>query len=302
MTDAIASMTGFARHADQHDDSSFVWEIRSVNGRGLDLRMRLPAGLDRLEPALREAAGKRLKRGNVSATLTLKRETQPAMTVDEAALEGFLRRALALSERIPGAVVPRAEALLALPGVIRPAIADDVANDVEIVRQDALAARIAAGFEVVLSALDRARRDEGARLAAIVTDLLAAVERHVAAARSHAPEQAVQHRTRLQAALANLLGDAGPLPQERLAQEIAILATKSDVREELDRLDAHVGAARALLSEAAPIGRRLDFLMQEFNREANTLCSKSASLELTAIGLDLKATIEQLREQVQNIE
>ena len=302
MTVTLASMTGFARHAGSHDNASFVWEIRSVNGRGLDLRLRLPAGLDGLEPVLREAAGKRLKRGNVSATLTLKRESQAAMMVDEAALEGFLRHALALSERIPGAMVPRAEALLALPGVIRPALAEDVADDSEATRQEALAATLAAGFDVALAALDRARRDEGARLAAIAADLLDAIRRLVAVARAHAPEQAAQHRARLQSALADLLGDADPVPQERLAQEIALLATKSDVREELDRLDAHVEAAQVLLAEPAPVGRRLDFLMQEFNREANTLCSKSASLELTAIGLDLKATIEQLREQVQNIE
>ncbi|WP_287990062.1 YicC/YloC family endoribonuclease [Acidiphilium sp.] len=302
MTSTLASMTGFARHAGSHDNASFVWEIRSVNGRGLDLRLRLPAGLDGLEPALREVAGKRLKRGNVSATLTLKRESQAAMMVDEAALEGLLRHALALSERIPGAMVPRAEALLALPGVIRTAPAEDVAEDAEAARQEALAATLAAGFDVAIEALDRARRDEGGRLAVIAADLLGAIRRLVAAARAHAPEQAAQHRARLQGALADLLGDSDPVPQERLAQEIALLATKSDVREELDRLDAHVEAAHALLAESAPVGRRLDFLMQEFNREANTLCSKSASLQLTAIGLDLKATIEQLREQVQNIE
>lgn len=302
MTSTLASMTGFARHAGSHDNASFVWEIRSVNGRGLDLRLRLPAGLDGLEPALREVAGKRLKRGNVSATLTLKRESQAAMMVDEAALEGLLRHALALSERIPGAMVPRAEALLALPGVIRPAPAEDVAEDAEAARQEALAATLAAGFDVAIEALDRARRDEGGRLAVIAADLLGAIRRLVAAARAHAPEQAAQHRARLQGALADLLGDSDPVPQERLAQEIALLATKSDVREELDRLDAHVEAAHALLAESAPVGRRLDFLMQEFNREANTLCSKSASLALTATGLSLKALIEQLREQVQNVE
>lgn len=298
MTRAIASMTGFARASGSAGPASYVWEVRSVNGRGLDVRLRLPAGFDALEPALREAAGKRLARGNVSATLTVKREASGGGMVDEAALEAFLARALALAARIPGAPPPCAEALLALPGVVRQAPAEDA----DETGQAALANAVAAAFGTALDDLAAARADEGARLAAVIGSLLERIETLVGAAWARADEQTAQHRARMETALAALLGEANPVAPERLAQEIALLATKSDVREELDRLGAHIAAARALLAEVAPVGRRLDFLMQEFNREANTLCSKSASLALTAIGLDLKAAIEQLREQVQNIE
>lgn len=301
-TCAIVSMTGFARAAGSHGNTSHVWELRSVNGRGLDVKLRLPPGFDALEPVLREAASARLKRGNVSASLTLKREAAGGMVVDAVVLDGFLLRALDLARRIPGAPPPRAEALLALPGVIRPAGAETAEPNADEAERAALAVVLTAGFKAVLDDLVAARADEGERLAVIVGDLLDRIEALVRAAWSQADEQAEQHRARLQTALGALLGDANPVAPERLAQEIALLATKSDVREELDRLGAHIEAAHALLGETAPVGRRLDFLMQEFNREANTLCSKSGSLTLTATGLDLKAAIEQLREQVQNIE
>lgn len=302
----IASMTGFARTAGTHHATSYAWELRSVNGKGFDLKLRLPPGFDALEPALREAAGRRLKRGNVSVTLTLKREAAAGFTIDHAALDRYLAHALDLARRIPDSPPPRAEALLALPGVIRPtgAETDPEADDDE---QAGLATQLAASFEAALSDLATARTAEGARLAAAIETLLDRIETQVKAAWSRADEQILGHRARLDAALATLLAESNPvapdrLAPDRLALEIALLATKSDIREELDRLDAHIAAARALLAETAPIGRRFDFLMQEFNREANTLCSKSTSLPLTAIGLDLKAAIEQLREQVQNIE
>jgi uncharacterized protein (TIGR00255 family) len=297
----IASMTGFARTAGTHHATSYAWELRSVNGKGFDLKLRLPPGFDALEPALREAAGRRLKRGNISVTLTLKREAAAGFTIDEAALDRYLAHALDLARRIPDSPPPRAEALLALPGVIRPtgAETDPEADDDE---QAGLATQLAASFEAALSDLATARTAEGGRLAAAIETLLDRIETQVKAAWSRADEQILDHRARLDAALATLLAESNPVTPDRLAQEIALLATKSDIREELDRLDAHIAAARSLLAETAPIGRRFDFLMQEFNREANTLCSKSTSLPLTAIGLDLKAAIEQLREQVQNIE
>lgn len=297
MANALASMTGFARTEGSIDGLTWAWELRSVNGRGLELRFRLPPGFDPLEPALREAAGKRLKRGNVSANLTIRRDEQPKLAPDPAALEQVLALATALAARIPGAAPPRAEALLALPGVLRAG----TAAATEEASPAALAA-IRAGFEAALAALATARQAEGARLALILRaqlDEIAAL--HLRAAEQAADQPAAQ-RERMLATVRALLLDVPALPEERIAQEVALLAAKSDVREELDRLSAHLHAADALLAEALAIGRRFDFLVQEFNREANTLCSKSASVPLTATGLQLKAAIEQLREQVQNIE
>jgi uncharacterized protein (TIGR00255 family) len=291
----LASMTGFARSAGSVEGLAWAWELRSVNGRGLDLRLRLPPGFDALEPALREEAGKHLKRGNVSATLTVKRDDREKLAPDPAALEQVLALATALAARIPGAPPPRAEALLALPGVLRAAAAEEqiLAPQIEAARH---------GFAEALAGLVAARREEGGRLAAMLAGLLDEIFALRARAAAEAADQPAAQRARMLENLRELLRDGQNLPEERIAQEVALLAARSDVREELDRLDSHVQAARALLAEGAQIGRRFDFLVQEFNREANTLCSKSASVALTATGLRLKATIEQLREQVQNIE
>lgn len=293
----LASMTGFARTEGVAEGLAWAWELRSVNGRGLELRLRLPPGLDALEPALREAAGKQLRRGNVTANLTVKRDDQPRLAPDPAALEQVLLLATALAARIPGAPAPRAEALLALPGVLRPAAA---AED-----DGAAAVREAAyrqGFAAALEALVAARRGEGARLALTLRGLLDEITALRATAGIQAADQPAAQRARMLESVQALLGEVPGLPEERIAQEVALLASRSDVREELDRLDAHLHAADTLLAENTAIGRRFDFLVQEFNREANTLCSKSASVLLTATGLRLKAAIEQLREQVQNIE
>ncbi len=294
----LASMTGFARRQGEVGAVSWSWELRSVNGRGLDIKLRLPNGLDVLELPLRDLAAKRLKRGNVSGTLTLKREAAAGITADLAALERIKDLAIDLADSIPGALPPRAELLLALPGVMRSVSAQDDTEEM----QAALAEDVRAGFAAALEELVAARAGEGARLAGIAAVLLTEIEALHEAATVEAATQPALHKARLQAQLAEILGSTPSLPEEKIAQEIALLATKSDVREELDRLRAHIEAARALLAEAVAVGRKLDFLMQEFNREANTLCSKSASLPLTSIGLSLKATIEQLREQVQNIE
>jgi uncharacterized protein (TIGR00255 family) len=290
---ALASMTGFARAEGSAEGFAWVWELRSVNGRGLDLRFRLPPGWDGIEPALREAAGKALRRGNVTANLSVRRESEPRLAPDPAALEQALELAMELHRRIPGSPAPRAEALLALPGVLRPASSDEGAIDT---------GPVVAGLSRALAALIAARQAEGARLAGTLRGLLdeiAALHRQATDAASDQPQT---QRARLMDNLAALLREAPSLPEERIAQEVALLAARSDVREELDRLASHIQAAHALLREAVGIGRRFDFLVQEFNREANTLCSKSASTGLTAIGLRLKAAIEQLREQVQNIE
>jgi uncharacterized protein (TIGR00255 family) len=295
---SVASMTGFARAQGESGSVSWIWELRSVNGRGLDIKLRLPGGLDAMELPLRDLAAKRLKRGNVSGTLTLKRDAVAGLTTDLEALERVKDIAIELADNIPGALPPRAELLLALPGVMRSASAQDDSEE----EQAALAASVRAGFAAALDGLAAAREGEGARLAGIVTALLAEISALHEAASVEAATQPALHKAKLTAQLAEILGGTPALPEERIAQEVALLATKSDVREELDRLGAHIAAARALLAEGAGIGRKLDFLMQEFNREANTLCSKSASLPLTSIGLSIKAAIEQLREQVQNIE
>ena len=268
-----------------------------MNGRGLDVKLRLPSGLEALEFPLREAVGKLLKRGNVSGTLSLKREAANEVQPDMAVLARIKELAIELADSIPGALPPRAEALLGLPGVMR-----STAPEESEAQRAALAAAVQTGFAEALTGLARARADEGAKLDEILRANLAEIETLHAQALSLAAQQPELHRARLSAQLAELLGNAPGFPEERLAQEIALLATKSDVREELDRLNAHIASARALLAEGGAVGRKLDFLMQEFNREANTLCSKSASTELTNLGLALKAAIEQLREQVQNVE
>ncbi len=290
----LASMTGFARAEGQNDGYAWAWELRSVNGRGLDLRFRLPSGTDALEPALREAAGKALKRGNVTANLSLKREETVAFSVDPLALERALKLVLELAARIPGAPPPQAEALLRLPGVIRSAATE---TDIPVP-----SAAILAGFASALAQLVAARRGEGARLGDILRGQLSEISALHATAGVQAADQPAAHRARVLENVQALLGEVPGLPEERIAQEVALLAARSDVREELDRLASHLAAAAALLAEGEAIGRRFDFLVQEFNREANTLCSKSASVALTATGLKLKATIEQMREQVQNVE
>jgi len=292
-------MTGFARQAGMlPDGSSFVWELRSVNGRGLEIRFRLPNGLDALEAALREAATKTLKRGNVSANLTIKREERAVRLVpDEAALAHLLDAALAISARIPGAPPVRAEALLALPGALRNESAEP-----DEAAEEARRATIAAGFRDAVTALDASRRGEGARLAAILGQLLDEIAALRDRASIEAGDQPAQQKARLLEQLAALLEGDRRVPEDRLAAEVALLAAKSDVREELDRLSAHIAEARSLLASRESIGRRLEFLTQEFVREANTLCSKSASVALTRTGLDLKAAIERLREQAANVE
>ena len=282
---AIASMTGFARAEGTIDGIAWAWELRSVNGRALELRFRLPNGWDNLEAGWRDLAGKTLKRGNVSANLTIKRQSETRLELDPGALEQVLKIATDLHHRIPGSAPPSPDALLSLPGVLRQAQTDQQEE------KAAAAAQVHAGFTAALADLGVTRRAEGDRLAAL-RDLAA----------NQAAGQPAAQRTRMLENLQALLREMPALPEERIAQEVALLAARSDVREELDRLSSHITAAHDLMREAVNIGRKLDFLIQEFNREINTLCSKSAAATLTATGLKLKAAIEQLREQVQNIE
>jgi uncharacterized protein (TIGR00255 family) len=294
----LASMTGFARAQGEAGSAAFIWELRSVNGRGLDIKLRFPSGLEALELVYRDIATQLFKRGNVSGTLSIKREASASIAADLAVLERVKALAIELAASIPGAPAPRAELLLGLPGVLR---GGQVQEETEEERT-ALIAAVRAGFLTALAGLVESRAAEGQKLAAIAATNLQEISLLREAAALEAAKQPELHRAKLAAQLAELIGGTPNLPEERIAQEIALLTTKSDVREELDRLSAHIEAAGALLREGVAVGRKLDFLMQEFNREANTLCSKSSSVPLTNIGLALKAAIEQLREQVQNIE
>lgn len=291
-------MTGFARAQGQHGPLTWTWELKSVNGRGLEVRSRLAPGFEALEIPAREAASRLLRRGNVSISLSVVRANDtPAVRLNEALLLQLAAAVRATAERLPGFAQPRLDSLLAVKGVVE--VVEEAEDEAG---REARLKAVQAGLEAALDSLNAMRLSEGARLVQVLSGQLDEVERLAAAAETTASlrPEAVRERLRLQ--VEALLQAAPALSEERLAQEAALLAAKGDVREELDRLKAHVAAARELLAGGGAIGRRLDFLCQEFNREANTLCSKAADVELTRIGLDLKAVIEQFREQVQNIE
>jgi uncharacterized protein (TIGR00255 family) len=293
---AISGMTGFARVSGARGDATWVWEAKSVNGRGLDVRFRLPPGLDAIEQRAREAAQKRFKRGSLTASLQLQRQAATAaarVNVDQ------LAAVIAASRRFieKGVVEPaRLDGLLALKGVME--VDEGPAEDEA--ETAALHEALLSSLDQAFASLDVARREEGAALGRILADAVTRIDELRGAAASLAALQPDAIRDRFKQKLKELLD--GELPEDRLAMEAAVLAVKADVREEIDRLGAHVEAARELLKAKEPAGRKLDFLCQEFNREANTLCAKSPDPELTRIGLDLKATIDQFREQAQNVE
>lgn len=290
-------MTGFAR-ADGHEDgASWVWELKSVNSKSLDLRFRLPPGLDGLELPLRTSLARKLKRGALSVTLTVTRSaTAGGVRINREALEQVVAASQTLVAQ-GRAALPRADGLLALRGVLESG--DEPEDESERERRQAA---LLASWEKALDGLVAMRRSEGARLIPVLEARLAEIAHLVAAAEDSAAVQPEALKLRLHDLVVALLDASPALPPERLAQEAALLVAKADIREEIDRLAAHVVAAQELLAEGGAIGRRFDFLCQEFNREANTLCSKSSDVALTRIGLDLKAVIEQLREQVQNLE
>ncbi|MGX9354198.1 YicC/YloC family endoribonuclease [Roseobacteraceae bacterium S113] len=295
-------MTGFAAAEGQFEVFNWSWELRSVNGRGLDVRLRVPDWVSGLEMALRKRLGAALGRGNVTLNLRLGRAgSDTAPRVNPVMLEAMLTalgevEAMAMGQGQSLAPATAAD-VLALRGVLD---TSEATTDAEGVA--ALLTALLADFEPVLDSFLATRAQEGAALHAMISghldeiaDLTIAAGRAAEARRGPAQEA-------LRAALARVGQNVEDIPEERVAQELALLAVKADVTEELDRLAAHVDAARDLLATSGPIGRRFDFLMQEFNREANTLCSKSGDTELTNIGLSLKTKIDQLREQVQNVE
>ncbi|WP_240549674.1 YicC/YloC family endoribonuclease [Devosia salina] len=294
MSAALSSMTGFARAERQAGPLRVRIELKSVNGRGLDMRLRLAPGLDAVEIPLRQLLSKTLSRGSINLVVTLDRGAgSGAVRVNQQALATVIA---ALEDlRQVDAAPPRLDGILALPGVLE---LDEGAGATDEDEQAALILDCAAE---AIERLKAARLQEGAEIAAVLRGQLDSIALLVDKAETHPARSRAAIEIRLRAQLAALRDDPG-LSQERLAQEALLLATKADIQEELDRLRAHIAAARTLIEQGGPVGRRLDFLAQEFNREANTLCSKANAVDLTAIGLDLKAVIDQLREQVQNVE
>jgi len=291
----LASMTGFARREGAHGDWTWAVEARSVNGRNLDVRFRGPTGLDGLERAARDAAQARFQRGSLTVSVQGK---PAAKTVAGRINLEAVERYLTTSEAFVAAGragPPSMDGILSLPGVVEAA-----ANDDDPERRAALEAAMAASIGETLDGLKRARGEEGAALLGVLTGFLDTIEGLVADAGRDAETQPATIKDRFARRLSELLGDAAP--QDRILQEASAQALKADVREELDRLTGHVAAARTLLAQDGASGRRLDFLTQEFMREANTLCAKAAVPALTTTGLGLKAVIDQFREQVQNVE
>lgn len=293
----LASMTGFARIEGAYDGLRWFWECRSVNGRGLDLRFRLPPGFESIEPAARALTVERFKRGSLSLSLNMaQRAVAPKISVNMDVLAQIAAAVQTVRAQTDSGA-PSAGELLALRGVLEAEEAAPTESD--LIQRDAA---VLNSLATALDAMAKARGDEGRRLAAILNGQIDEVERLTREAAGLAATQPDAMRARLQAQVQSLLDAGATVSPERLAQELALLATKADVREELDRLAAHVAQARGLLKEGAGAGRRLDFLAQEFNREANTLCSKSTDIALTRTGLALKAVIDQFKEQVQNVE
>ena len=294
---SIVSMTGFAESAGSHEGLRWRWEAKSVNGRGLDLRLRTPPGYDSLEQPARMLAAERFRRGNFQIALTVETDAGTrGLRVDPAALASAVKLAREISAET-GLAPARVDGLLALKGVI---VQEDGIS-LDPVARGHRDAHILKSLTVTFDALSRARAGEGTKLAQLLGAQIDEVARLVDEAESLAAAQPEALRQKLTAQLQELLSGA-PLSEERLAQEVAVLATRADVREELDRLKAHVHDAQILLRSGEAVGRKLDFLSQEFNREANTLCSKSADIALTRVGLALKAVIDQFREQAQNVE
>lgn len=294
---SLKSMTGFARSSGSSGNDSWHWEARSVNGRSLEVRLRVPPGLESLETPVRELCAKRLGRGNCNITLTWERSASGTqIRLNEQALKD-VTVAIEVAQRLCKAAPPTLDGILGIRGVLEVVEASESEADAE-----ARNAQMLAGLDTALGELIAARRREGERLAKVLGEQIAETAR-LTALLDAAPQRTPEHvMGRLKEAVARLR-QAGPdLDPERLHQEAMLIATRIDISEEIARLRSHVEEAQVLLKATEPVGRKLDFLAQEFNREANTICSKASDAALTRIGLDLKAVIDQLREQVQNIE
>ncbi len=293
----LQSMTGFARSEGTSGRYRWAWELRSVNGKGLDLRLRLPSGMEALETAFRDIASQSLSRGNIQAGLSLSAsETKLEAVVNRDALDAVLALKQELGSAISDAPISF-DTLLSVRGLVEfrePVETEEV--------QSARNADIVAGFSAAVAALRSMREREGTSLYALLSTHIDRIEQLTSVINADPSRQPEHIRARLEAQIA-LIGDGtSGLDRERLYAEAALLATKADLREEIDRLTSHVSAARELLATGGPVGRKLDFLAQEFNRESNTICSKSNASAVTAAGIELKVVIDQFREQVQNLE
>jgi len=299
---SLQSMTGFARVEGAYGAYRWHWELKSVNGKGLDCRFRLPSGFETLETPLKNALAKHVRRGNCQAGFQLDRTVATSrLQVNETVLADVLAASSVVAKAATAAGVdvaaPTTASLMALRGVMETVDVDEGDEDAA-----ALHAAILSSFESVAAALASARNDEGRKLTEIISGQVDRIDALTKQATASPATSAEAFQARLKTQVNDLLTASPSLSEERLAQEAVLLATKADIREELDRLNAHVAQAQDLVVSGEPVGRRLDFLSQEFNREANTLCAKSADTDLTRIGLDLKAVIDQLKEQVQNVE
>lgn len=288
----LQSMTGFARVTGQNDKFQWAWELRSVNGKGLDMRFRIPPGWERLDPIVRAALQKSFKRGSMAINLELKPVAgQQSLQINQDLLGQLVEACKKLGEE------PRLDRLLNIRGVLENNDdKSDAAND------GGLQKKILDSLHEAIASLKSHRGEEGQRTYDMLQDHLAKIGELVPAAATCAGAQPSAIRNKINQQINDLLDKSNAIDEDKLAQEAAILAVKADIREELDRLSAHITAGQELIESGGVIGRKLDFLCQEFNREANTLCSKSSDIQLTQIGLDLKATIDQLREQAANIE
>ncbi|MBB3963862.1 YicC/YloC family endoribonuclease [Rhizobium metallidurans] len=294
---ALQSMTGFARREGTTDRWRWAWELRSVNGKGLDVRLRLPPGLERLENDVKRLAGEQFSRGNMQVSLSV---SSPESRVETVLNQEALAAVLSLRDQLAGIIDPaplKLDTLLGIRGIVDFRETED--------SPEAIAARdaeIMNGLSLALTDLRHMREQEGAALSRVLLDQVAIIERLTLVVESDPSRSPREIAARLAAQVAMLMDASGKFDQDRLHAEAAILATKADLREEIDRLKAHVAAARDLLAKGGPIGRKLDFLAQEFNRESNTICSKSNTAAVTAAGIELKVVIDQFREQVQNLE
>lgn len=297
----IHSMTAFASRTGAHGLHSWAWDMRGVNARGLDLRLRFPDSMPALEAAARSTLSARLSRGNITLNLRLTRaDSTASLAIDEAHLDRVLATLARLAQRAAAhdlALAPPSPAeILSLRGVLLSAPVEPDTTD------DSISSILQADLDALLEDFIRMRRAEGAAIGDVIALQLDRIDSLVTEAATIAESRRGEARAALHAALRRVFEDVPEIDETRIAQELALIAVKSDVTEEIDRLTAHVAAARALLHDAKPQGRKLDFLAQEFNREANTLCSKAQSADLTRVGLDLKAVIDQMREQIQNVE